>query len=184
MTPEGNLAPQPSWWSRNWKWAVPVGCLGVLASCGCLGALIFGVAFSAVKNNMAYEQAVNIATTDDEVQAVLGTPITTGMPSGAVNSMNGRSSAELAIPLDGPKEDGVLRIEATKQGEEWDYSMLQVEVPGREPIDLRDRVGGGTPRELAPPTPDAPPPPPPPPGVGDAPHIEETGEERPNDINL
>lgn len=161
MTPEGNLAPPPNWWSRNWKWALPVGCLGMLATCGCLFTVFFGVLFSSVKNNEAYEQGISIATTDDEVQAVLGAPLTPGTPRKfSVSTVNGRGRAEFIIPLDGSKADGMLHIEAYEEDGRWSYSTLEVEVPDREPIDLRDRVGGSA-RELAPPTPDDPPPAPP-----------------------
>ena len=115
-TADGNLAPQRGWWSRNWKWVVPVGCLGMLASCGCIGALIFGFVFGAIKNTGAYTEAVAVATSDSEVQATLGTKIETSFPQGSVNSSNGRTTANLSIPLDGSKADGVLRVEAVDNG--------------------------------------------------------------------
>jgi hypothetical protein len=158
MTPEGNVAPRRGWWSRNWKWVIPVGCLGILASCGCLGAIAFFAASSAIKSTAAYGQAVLIATTDAEVVEVLGSPIDTGILQGSVKTENDSGSANFTIPLDGPKADGTLRVQATRNGGEWDFTVLQVEVPGRPPIDLKDKVGGGAQRELAPPTPDAPPP--------------------------
>lgn len=155
-TADGNLAPQRGWWSRNWKWMVPVGCLGMLASCGCLFAIIGGAVYGSFKNTGAYTEAVAIATSDSEVQATLGQKIDTGFPMGSVKSTNGRTRADLTISLDGDKADGTLRVKGADTGSGWNYSVLQVEVPGRPPIDLRDKVGGGT-RELAPPTPDAPP---------------------------
>lgn len=160
-TPEGQMAPQGGWFSRNWKWAVPVGCLGLVASCGCLAVIAGAMGFSAIKNNAAYVQALAVATTDDEVRAALGTPIEPqfmGQQS-SVKMENGRSTAEFAIPLKGPKAEGTLRVDAYKAGEEWTYEVLQLDIPGREPIDLRYKVGGPPrERELAPPTPDGPPP--------------------------
>jgi hypothetical protein len=159
MTPEGNMAPQPSWWSRNWKWAVPVGCLGIVASCMCFGAIAVFTGFTAAKKNEAAVNALSIATGDSEVQAALGPPIHEGsMWSSSVSYNNGVSSAQFGIPLEGSKTSGVLRVEATKRNEEWTYQRLEVEVPGQPSIDLMDKVGGGDRRELAPPTPDAPPP--------------------------
>lgn len=156
-TADGNLAPQRGWWSRNWKWMVPVGCVGMLAMCGCLGALIAGAVYGSFKNTGAYTEAVAVAMSDSEVQATLGEKIDTGFPMGSVKSTNGRTRADLTISLDGNKADGTLRVKGVDNGGGWEFSVLQVEVPGRPPIDLRDKVGGGTPRELAPPTPDAPP---------------------------
>jgi len=158
-SPEGNMAPQRSWWSRNWKWAVPVGCLGLMVSC-CGIALIAGaLGWTTITNNPASKRAVEIAQADSEVQAVLGTPIQTSpfKQQSEVSYRNGQSTAQSTIELDGPKADGVLRMNAIKVNDEWTYEVLQVEVPGHEPIDLMDKVGGPPRRELAPPTPDAPP---------------------------
>jgi hypothetical protein len=142
-SPEGNMAPQRGWWSRNWKWVVPVGCLGVLASCGCLGAIAFFAATSAIKSTTAYVQAVQVVMTDPEVQEALGSPIETGMLQGSVKTENDQGSADFTIPLDGPKADGTLRVKATKAGGDWNFHVLQVEVPGRAPIDLVGKLGGG-----------------------------------------
>jgi hypothetical protein len=154
-TPEGNMAPQRSWWSRNWKWAVPVGCMGLLASCCGLTLLAGALGWSTITNNPASTQALEIAKADSEVQAVLGTPIETSpwKQQSALSYNNGQSTARSTIELDGPKADGVLRMEAVKVNDEWTYRVLQVEVPGREPIDLRDKTGGPPSRELAPPAP-------------------------------
>ncbi len=179
------MAPRGGWFSRNWKWAVPVGCLGIIASCICMGAIAGFMGFNAIKNNTAYVQALAIAMSDDEVQATLGTPIDTSFmgQQSSVKIEGGRSVAQFAIPLKGSKAEGLLRVNAVKTGEEWNYQVFQVDVPGRDSIDLLHKVGG-TPREqqmpptggppgdrqmppaggppggrqMAPPTPDAPPP--------------------------
>lgn len=157
MTPEGNMAPQRSWWSRNWKWAAPVGCLGLIGSCGCLTVVLIALGFGAAKNSTPYEQAVSIAKSDSEVQATLGPPIESSWSmQSSVHLGDGQSTAEFSVPLKGTKKEGVLHIQASKSGKEWEYQVLQVEVPGQEPIDLMDKVGGKR-RELAPPTPDEPP---------------------------
>jgi hypothetical protein len=44
MTPQGQAgapAPQPGWFSRNWKWVVGVGCLGTLMCCGVFSAAAY-----------------------------------------------------------------------------------------------------------------------------------------------
>lgn len=181
-TADGNLAPQRGWWSRNWKWVVPVGCLGMLATCGCLGAILVGGVFGAIKNTGAYTEGLALALSDSEVQATLGTQISAGFPQGSVNSSNGRTTAELSISLDGDKADGVLRVEGTESGGSWNYSVLQVEVPGRQPIDLRDKTGGSIPQDLEPAAPDAPDAPP---TEDDVPAEEgEQPKEGDSDINL
>ncbi|WP_164009599.1 cytochrome c oxidase assembly factor Coa1 family protein [Pyxidicoccus trucidator] len=140
--PEGNLVPQRGWWSRNWKWFVPVGgCLGLVASCGCLGAILVGVGFSSLSKLGAYTEAVAIATSDAEVRRALGTPIDTGLPKqSSVSSNNGRTDARFTIPLDGPEADALLRVDASQQedGAEWKYRTLTVELEDGSLIDLRE----------------------------------------------
>ena len=41
--PPPQQPPRRSWWSRNWKWALPVGCLLPVLLCGGGGALFFFV---------------------------------------------------------------------------------------------------------------------------------------------
>jgi Cytochrome oxidase complex assembly protein 1 len=184
MTPEGNMAPQPSWWSRNWKWAVPVGCLGLVASCMCFGAIAVFTGFTAAKKNTAAVNALAVATGDSEVQAALGPPIQEGsMWQSSVSYNDGVSRAQFGIPLEGSKASGVLHVEATKRNEEWTYQRLEVEVTGQPTIDLLDKVGGENRRELAPPTPDAPPPPDLDEGSAPEEDGKQGGEHKP-DINL
>ncbi len=180
--PEGSMAPQ-SWWSRNWKWAAPIlGCLGLVASCGCLGALFLGWGLKSLGDNMgAYTEAVAIATSDDEVGAVLGQPLQAGMPrQTSVQSRNGRTHARLAIPLDGAKADGVLHVDAVEEGNGWSYNTLAVELEDGRRIDLRDVAPGPMPGEAPEPPSgeDAPPPPPP------APPPAPKSPQGDNDINL
>ncbi|AGC47809.1 hypothetical protein MYSTI_06536 [Myxococcus stipitatus DSM 14675] len=163
-TPEGSLVPQQGWWGRNWKWVVPVGCLGLLASCGCLGFVVVGLGVSSVTQNMgAYTEAVSIATNDAQVRKVMGAPIkASGFPKQTqVNSINGVTRAQLAIPLDGPQADGMLQVDARKEGDgDWHYDVLTVEVEGGTRIDLRDDAPSE--RDLLPEGDDSGEPPPPP----------------------
>jgi hypothetical protein len=58
MTPQGQAgapAPQPGWFSRNWKWLVGVGCLGALGCCGVFSAAAYFVQQEA-------DTAINEAT--------------------------------------------------------------------------------------------------------------------------
>jgi hypothetical protein len=172
--PEGGMAPPPSWWSRNWKWAVPTGCLA-LFSCGCLAFVVAGLGaagagLAAMTSAGPTDEAIQTAVADPEVQRALGQPIKTTSLSRQVSirSANGRTQASLRIPLDGTQADGALVVEADKDSDDtqWTYTRLVVEVPGQRPIDLLDSSGGSEPpaQREALPSPDAPPPPPPPPG--------------------
>lgn len=135
-------APQPSWWSRNWKWVVPVGCLLPLLSCGCLVAVVLGVVGYSLKETGLQEEAVAAARQSTEVRAALGEDVhATGLiPQGEISVQNGRGSASLTVPLAGSRGEGTLRAQAQKEGEQWHFTVLQVEVPGQPPIDLRKEL--------------------------------------------
>jgi hypothetical protein len=135
--PEGEMAPRRGWWGRNWKWVLPTGCLGLLLTCGCFGALIVGAVTQSLRGSGAVVEAVALVRQSPEVREALGEPIEAGlMVSGSIQSSNDRGSADVAIPLKGSKADGTLRMEAYKDADEWKFTTLQVDVPGRPTIDL------------------------------------------------
>jgi Cytochrome oxidase complex assembly protein 1 len=136
---EGELVPQQGWWSRNWKWAVPSGCLGLMLSCGCLGALLFGATiWQSLRGSGVIVDAVTQAKQSLEVREALGEPIESStMPQQvSIESDDVGGAAHFAIPLKGPKGSGTLFGDAYKRGEEWTFTTLKVEVPDHPVINL------------------------------------------------
>jgi hypothetical protein len=113
-----------------------------------------------------------------------------------VSSNNGRTEARFSIPLDGPKADGTLQVDAEQSegGAEWHYRKLAVEVEDGRVIDLRDDAPSAEPDEaepdeaepgedeLPPPTPKPPVPPEPP--FGAEPPGRDADEKGDSDIEL
>ena len=134
-------APPRSWWSRNWKWVVPVGCLvlllPLLAFAGFLGAIL-AVVFGSIKSTDVYKEALDSARSHPAVVEALGQPVEDGwFMSGSINTSGPSGSADIAIPIHGPKGEGKLYAVASKSAGEWEYQTLEVEVEGREDrIDL------------------------------------------------
>lgn len=133
--------PQGGWWSRNWKWFVPVGCLSILATCGCCigGSVLFTV--NAVKGSRAYQEALTRAKTDPDVQKALGTPIEAGwMTQFSANASGGETHTQARIPITGPKGEGAVFVKAAERGNELTFQQLDVVIghqvihlPGVEP---------------------------------------------------
>jgi hypothetical protein len=144
MTPNAEAPAQPpGWFSRNWKWAVPVGCLTPMLCCGVFGAVtVFGVS-KAIQSSGVYAEAVAKAATSPEVKEALGAPLTPGfMMQGSINETNGRGEADFQIPLNGSKGQGTLYVKARKpSGGRWTFQQLEVDANGKR-IDL---LGGGMP---------------------------------------
>jgi hypothetical protein len=128
-----------SWWQRNWKWFLPVGCatlaaLAVAAAAGLLWLVSLGI-----RSSGAYEEALARARADCELQAALGAPVEPGwLVSGSVDVTGPSGQADLAIPLAGARGSGTLYLTATKTAGRWAFELLEVEVEGRDArIDLR-----------------------------------------------
>lgn len=135
------VPPQPSWWSRNWKWAAPVGCLilllPLLALTGFVGAIL-AIVFGSIKSTDVYEEALARVRSSPAAIEALGQPIEDGLLMGGNIQVNGPSgSADLSIPVHGPKGEGDLYVVASKSAGRWEYQTLELEVDGRDDrIDL------------------------------------------------
>jgi hypothetical protein len=123
------LEPPRGWWSRNWKWIVPSGCLGIiLLIVGFVFAIIVLV-FGAMKSSDVYKTALSAARNNAEVMEALGTPIDDAMLfTGKVSTEGPTGEASLAIPISGPKGKGTIYVEARKSAGRWNFNTLEVEV--------------------------------------------------------
>ncbi|MBV9128516.1 MAG: hypothetical protein JO117_10575 [Verrucomicrobia bacterium] len=143
--PPGYYPPQPAprrgWWSRNWLWFVPTGCVGLLLLLVAFVLMIVSVVFGAIKSSDAYKTALARAQADPRVIEALGTPILAGWAvTGSVNVNPAGGNADLNIPISGPKGAGAIDAHATKDNGAWNYSKLTVQIKNTgDVIDLRAR---------------------------------------------
>nr|WP_321247545.1 cytochrome c oxidase assembly factor Coa1 family protein [uncultured Psychroserpens sp.] len=131
---------QKSWFSRNWGWVLGGGCLSlIVVGVLVIGGIVYKVS-DTLKESEPYTYAL-IRTIDNErVVEFLGTPIeTNGMGSTSYKYANGSTSAELVIPIKGPKDEGSIIVDAEKINDEWAYNLLYVKIDGEtETINLLD----------------------------------------------
>ncbi|HXX41528.1 MAG TPA: cytochrome c oxidase assembly factor Coa1 family protein [Chthoniobacterales bacterium] len=135
------LPPKPAngnWWTRNWKWFVPTGCLTIIVLFVVFTLSITLIVFAALKSSNVYKDAVARAKTSSAVIAALGSPIEEGMFVSGNTNVNGASGeANLAIPISGPGGAGKIYVVATKVAGQWNYSVLAVEIERtKQRIDL------------------------------------------------
>jgi hypothetical protein len=129
--------PQRGWWSRNWKWVLPVGCLSIIIVCLAFVAVIMAIVFGAIKSSDAYSTALRTAQQDPRVIAALGTPIKPGFyVTGNVNVDNDRGTASIDFPISGPNGKASVHAEAEKSSGKWTYSVMEARVEGGPTIDL------------------------------------------------
>ncbi|WAC00852.1 cytochrome c oxidase assembly factor Coa1 family protein [Lacinutrix neustonica] len=125
------VVQERSWFSRNWGWVLGGGCLTLIVIVVVIvGALVYKVS-DAIAGSEPYTHAFSLATENEKVISFLGEPIeTNGMGSTSYKHVNGSSTADLRIPIKGPKDEGVIVVSAEKINNEWSYSTLYVKIDG------------------------------------------------------
>src|SRR5258708_16672426 len=140
-----NQPSEGNWWSRNWKWVVPVGCLVPLLLGSGIVILVVSLIFGAIKSSDAYTQAMARARANDQLKTLLGEPIESGFwMSGNINVNGSSGNADFSIPLSGPNGSATLYVTAVKAAGRWQFTNLEVAPKGSEArIDLRSRARPG-----------------------------------------
>ncbi|MFC2172907.1 cytochrome c oxidase assembly factor Coa1 family protein [Acidobacteriota bacterium] len=126
----------------SWFIAIPLGCLGtvVLVIVCAVGFVFFGMG-KMYRSSGAYQDGLSLAQTHPEVTEALGSPVKAGFfTSGSVSMGTHSNSADLKIPISGPKGKGTLFVTAAMSDSVWKYSKLEVIVPGVPRIDMLDSV--------------------------------------------
>lgn len=136
------MPPLPStsnWWSRNWKWLVPVVVVTGMALIAAFIAAIFALVFGMMRSSEPYQTAMQRAQTNTQVSAALGQPLESGwFITGNIADSGAQGEANLAIPIHGPRGQARIFVEARQQYGQWHYDTLAVKLPGTDPpIDLR-----------------------------------------------
>jgi hypothetical protein len=122
-------SPKRNWWTRNWKWFVPTGCLTMLALFVLFVFSIVMIVFGAMKSTDVYKDALAKAKANPAVIEALGSPMKDGLfVSGNTNVNGAAGESNLAIPISGPKGKGTIYMKAEKSLGRWNYSELVVEI--------------------------------------------------------
>jgi len=123
-------APSGNWWSRNWKWFVPVGCVTMVLLCVLFVAGIVGVVFASLRNSEIVRQSIAQAERNPEVALTLGTPLKPGLlVSGNISLSGSSGNADVSIPVSGPRGKGTIYCVARKSAGQWQYDKLEIELP-------------------------------------------------------
>jgi hypothetical protein len=145
MEGQPSQPPGPNWWSRNWKWVVPVICVVAVMAVvlpllfiGALAYSVFSIVDHTFKSSGGYQQALAMVRSDPAAIQALGTPIEDGwFPTGHVESSGTGGTSDLAIPVSGPNGGGTLYLNATSVMGEWQFTRLVLKVKSTgEEIDL------------------------------------------------
>jgi hypothetical protein len=124
---------QPTWIARHWPWLAAGGCLLLLATVGLFVGGIFLVVSASMKSSEPYQVALEAARRHPEVVEALGEPIEPGLlPTGSIETSGPGGSADLAIPISGPKGAATVYVSARKTAGRWQLDVLEAAIDGRE----------------------------------------------------
>jgi hypothetical protein len=122
--------------------------LGALVLVAAAGLVVTGVT-ALLRTENPYSLALERARNDPALIAALGEPIEPGwLLSGRLKILEEAGSAQLEIPVHGPRGSARLRVEATRRGGRWVLLELRAELDDGRRIDLLDADAGEPPGEL------------------------------------
>lgn len=123
-SPEKTPVVAPGWWSRHWRWFVPVLVIVVLLLAGAVGWYAMVGKNLRIKYSEPYRLALAQVQKDPKMTLRLGEPIrdATRLPSGSVENDRGR--ADFYFDVAGPKGKAKIQAQASRIGDRWGFSML------------------------------------------------------------
>lgn len=117
------------------------GCVGGFLGIVLVAGLVLGMVwfiFGSFKDAAIYQEALTRARANEAVQEALGTPIEADWwVTGSMRQNGSMESAQIQIPIYGPRARGTLYVDGRGINNEWTFFILAVEVDG-ETIDLTD----------------------------------------------
>jgi hypothetical protein len=119
-------------------WAI-WGAIIWIASIVLFASIFLGV-HSILKHSEAYQLGVARLQTSPAATAALGTPITTGNPSGSIRINGSSGTAELRFSASGPRASGIVVVQAIKNNGVWSLTRLSLKLDGKD--EVIDLVGG------------------------------------------
>lgn len=124
------------WFGRNWKWVVPTGgCLIIIVMLVMFAGGLFYAVTNLMEDSQAYIDSMERVQANELVIEQIGEPIEqNGMNGGNFSYNNGYGSAELTIPIKGPKGEATIRVEGGGVGENWTYEVMEVYIEGSDEI--------------------------------------------------
>lgn len=112
--------------------------LGAPLACVGFVALIVALVFGLFRSSEVYQQALERARRSPQVTRALGEPVEARFwVTGSLNTSGDSGSADLSIPIAGPRGTGRIAVRALREEGVWSFTRLWVTVDGAEaPIDL------------------------------------------------
>ncbi|HSZ65008.1 MAG TPA: cytochrome c oxidase assembly factor Coa1 family protein [Xanthobacteraceae bacterium] len=99
-----------------------------------LSGAFFGGVFYFFKQSQAYQLGVSRLQASPVATNILGTPISTGFPTGTISYENTSGKAVLSFSASGPKAAGTVFLEAVKKDGAWLVTRLALKLDGHDGV--------------------------------------------------
>jgi Cytochrome oxidase complex assembly protein 1 len=128
------VAARKGWFSRNWKWFVPILLIVFLV----LPLAVLGTVFAAIRSSDVAKESFLRAQSNPVLVEKIGAPIDEGsLISGSINVSGASGDAEFVMPISGPRGRANVYVTARKTEGTWNYRQMIAAIEGsREKIDL------------------------------------------------
>lgn len=120
------------------KWAIWGAVVWVAAIV--LVVSIFVGTFALLRHSEAYQLGAARLQDSPIATTLLGTPISTGTPTGSIRIQNSSGEARLSFSASGPRASGVVFLEAIKKNGVWSLTKLALKLNGSD--NVNDLLGG------------------------------------------
>jgi hypothetical protein len=121
-----------SWLERNPLWKIPLGFLTLIFLGSVLATILVTVIITSFHNSDVYQLVWAKAAENSQVREQIGEPMTAAwFIFGQLNVNGSTGTANLSIPISGPKGKGSIRAVAYKSAGVWRFTYLQVSIDGR-----------------------------------------------------
>lgn len=121
---------------RKWAiWGVVIWIAWIVLVVG-----IFAGVFSLLRHSEAYQLGASQLQSSPIAAKLLGTPISTGNPTGSVKINGSTGTASLSFSAAGSRAAGTVVVEAIKKDGVWSLTKLTLKLNGSD--DVIDLVGG------------------------------------------
>jgi hypothetical protein len=121
-----------SWLDRHAGWKIPLGCLLAIVFLGAFVAIVFTVVEVSFRKSAVYQEALNRAERNPDVASRIGVPLRPGrVLQGKINVSGSSGTAQMAIPVTGPRGKATIYLDARKAAGNWEFLTLQVQFEGQ-----------------------------------------------------
>ena len=130
-----------AWEVKARRWLV-LGLVGVVTGVFGVGWMTLHISYTMLKKSEVMRTAVERVLRDERVRHELGEPVVLGWAvTGELEDMPQGGTARLEFHLRGVTSRAKVTLRAEKEPKgDWKYLLLEVQVPGREPISCADGV--------------------------------------------